>query len=78
MDKLHTNKIEVTIETQEGICDVVESIIKYGQEACKHRWLVAEVLLDFLDLPSLDPIDQVISPKLKLEEMERNFSTTKD
>ena len=31
MDKLKLKKIEVIIETWEGICDLVESIIKDGQ-----------------------------------------------
>ena len=35
MDKLHTKKTKVTIETWEIICDEVESIIKDGQVACK-------------------------------------------
>ena len=37
-----------------------------------------ETLLSFLDLPSLDSIDQALPPKLKLEEIEWNFATSKD
>ena len=33
LDKLKLMKIEVTIETWEGICDLVESIIKDGKVA---------------------------------------------
>ena len=78
MDKIWTKKTEVTIETWESICDAVESIIKDGQAACKRRWLAAETLLSFLDMPSLDLIDQALPPKLKLEEIEINFPTSKE
>ena len=40
--------------------------------------IAAETLLSFLELPSLDPIDQVLPPKLKLEEVEWNFAATKE
>ena len=66
MDKLHTKKTKVTIETWERICDVVESIIKGGQEACRRRWMDAKTLLSFLDFPSLYVIDRVVAPYLKL------------
>ena len=78
MDKFQTKKTEVTIETWESIRDAVESLIKDGQVACKRRWLAAETLLSFLDMPSLDSIDQAFPPKLKLEEIERNFPTSKE
>ena len=78
MDKIQANKTKVTIETWEGICDAVESIIKDGQVTCKRRWLAARVLLNFLYFPSLDLIDQAVPPKLKLEEMEQNFAASKE
>ena len=37
MDKIQAKKTEVTIETWEGICDAVESIIQDGKAECKHR-----------------------------------------
>ena len=77
MDKLLTKKTEVTIETWESICDVVESIIKDGDVTWKCRWMAAETLLSFMELPSLDPIDQTLPPKLKLNEIEWNFTTAK-
>ena len=40
--------------------------------------MAVEPLLSFLELPSLDPIDQALPPKLKLEEIEQNFSTAKE
>ena len=78
MGKIQTKKTGVTIETWESICDAVESIIKGGNMACRRRWLAAKTLLSFLDFPSLDMIDQELPPKLKLEEIEWNISTTKD
>ena len=78
MDKLQTKKNEVIIKTWESICDAVESIIKAKQEACKHRCMATETLLWFLELPSLDFIDHALAPKLKLEEIERNFVIAED
>ena len=46
--------------------------------ACRCMWLAAETLLSFMDLPSLDPIDQDLPPKLKLEEIEQNFAIAKE
>ena len=37
LDKLKLKKIEVIIKTWEGIRDMVEFIIKYGEAACKRR-----------------------------------------
>ena len=70
LDKLRAKKTEVTIETWEGICDAIETIIQDGQAACKRRWTASNVLLGFLGLPMLGPIKEVPSPKLKLEEVE--------
>ena len=58
---------EVTIETWDDICDSVESIIREGKSACERRWAASKVLLDYLDLPLLDPISQAHSLKLHLE-----------
>ena len=35
LDKLKLKNIEVIIETWEGICDLVESIIRDGQASCR-------------------------------------------
>ena len=66
------------IETWESICDLVESIIKYGKVACKRRWLSLETLLRYLDLPLLDPIDEAMPLKLKLEQIENDFAKVKE
>ena len=66
------------IETWEGICDMVESIIKDGQVACKRRWFASETLLGYLDLPLLDPIDEAMPPKLELEQIKNEFSKFKE
>ena len=78
MDKLQTKKIEVTIKTWETICDAVEFIIKYGKVAWRNIWLAMETLLKFMDMESLDLINQTLLRKLKLEEIEHNFSTVKE
>ena len=67
----------MTNETWESICDIVESIIKYGQVASKRRWSYLVTLFTYLDLPLLDPIDKAMPPKLKLEEIESDFDKTK-
>ena len=35
LDKLQDKKTEVSIETWEGICDLVESLINAGQKVCE-------------------------------------------
>ena len=47
MDKIWANKTEVTIETWESICDVVESIIKYRKAACKRSWTTTKTFIGF-------------------------------
>ena len=74
MEKLWLKKTKVTIETWEGICDTVDSIIHEGQAECKGRWTSFDVLLGFLKLPMLAPINQAVSPKVKLEEIEQTFT----
>ena len=60
LDKLKLKKIEVSIEIWENACDLVESIIKDGQVACKIIWFASETLLGYLDLPFLGPIDEAM------------------
>ena len=50
MDKLWAKKTEVTIETLEGMCDAIESIIQDGQATCKCIWTTADVFLGFLGI----------------------------
>lgn len=76
--KLKLKKIEVIIETWEGICDLVESIIRDGQAACRKRWNASETVLGYLDLALLDPIEHAMPPKLKLEQIEREFAEVKE
>ena len=78
MDKLWAKKTKVTIETWEGICDTVDSTTHEGQAACKGRWTTSDILLDFLNLPMLAPINQAVPPKLKLEEIEQTFTAVKE
>ena len=78
LDKLKLKKIQVIIETWESICDLVESIIKDGQDAYKRRWFASEILLVYLDLPILDPIDEATPPKLKLEQIQSDSAKTKE
>ena len=77
MDNLRAKKTEVTIETWEGICDIVDSIIDEGQAAWKRRLIASDVLLNFLKLPMLGSINQVVRPNKKLEEIEQTFTTVK-
>ena len=78
LDKHKLKKIEVIIETWEGICDLVESIIRDGQAACRKRWNASETVLGYLDLALLDPIEHAMPPKLKLEQIEREFAEVKE
>ena len=73
LDNLQAKTTEVTIETWEGICDLVETLINEVQKACKRRWLDDEIFLTYLDLPLLEPISHAPSPKLQLEQVERCF-----
>ena len=66
------------IETWERICDTVESIIKDGQEACKRMCSTLELLLEYMDLPALDPIDEATRPKLKLEQIRSDSVKVKE
>ena len=52
LEKIKLKKIEVSIETWENVCDLVESIIKDGQVACKRIWFASENLLGYMDLPN--------------------------
>ena len=71
-------KIQVSIETWENVCDLVDSILKDGQMACKRRWFASHTFLGFLDLPFLDPIDEAMPLKLKIEQMESDFVKVKE
>ena len=42
------------------------------------RWFSSETLLGYLDLPFLDPFDEVMPPKLKLEQIESDFAKVKE
>ena len=66
------------IETWESICDQVEAIIKDGQASYERRWFSSETFLKYLDIPILDPIDEAMPPKLKLEKIKNDFSKVKD
>ena len=78
LEKGKLKRIQVSIKTWESVCDRVESIIKDGQVACKKRWFTFENILGFLDLPSLDPIDEGMPLKLNLEHIESDFTKAKD
>ena len=78
MDNLRAKKTEVTIETWEGIYYTVDSIIHEGQATCKRRQRASDGLLGFLKLPMLAPINQAVSPKLKLEKIEQTFTAVKE
>ena len=56
LDNLQAKTTEVTIETWDNICDLVEAIIIEGQSACECRWTNSKVLLDYFDFPLLDSI----------------------
>ena len=68
----------MSIETWDNVYDLVESIIKDGQVACKRRWFASKTFLSFLDLPLLDPIDEAMPPKLKLVQIESEFAKFKE
>ena len=57
---------------------MVESIIRDRQAACRRRWNASETLLGYLDLAFLDPIQEAMPLKLKLEQIERDFAELKD
>ena len=78
LDQLTHKKTEVSIGTWENVRDLVESIIKDGHVACKRRWFASETLIGYLDLPLLDPIDEAMPPKLKLEQIESDFTKVKE
>ena len=78
MDNLRANKTKFTIETWEGICDAVDTIIQNGQAACKRRCIASDVLLGFLGFHVPRPIKEAPSPKLKLEEVEQSFVAAKE
>ena len=46
--------------------------------ACKRRWFSSETLLGFLNFPFLDPIDEAMPPKIKLEQIESDFDKVKE
>ena len=66
------------METWEGICDSVETLINEGQKTCDTRWSYPEDFLTYLDLPVLEPISHEPSPKLQLEKLEQHFDTDKE
>ena len=57
---------------------MVESIIRDRQAACRRRWNASETLLAYLDLELLDPIEEAMPLKLKLEHIERDFAEVKE
>ena len=77
-DKLQLKRIQVSIETGENICDLVESIIKDGHVACKRKLFSSVNLFGFLDLLLLDRIDEALPPKLQLEQIESDFTKAKE
>ena len=56
LDKLQAKTTKVTIDTWEGIYDLMETLINEGQKYCEKRWLDADNSLTYLDFPVLDPI----------------------
>ena len=68
----------MSIETWKNVCDLSDSIIKDGHVACKRNWFASVNLLGFLDLPLLDPIDEALPPKLHLEQIENEFTKSKE
>ena len=78
LDNLKLKRIQVSIETWENVCDLVDSIIKDRQVACKRKWFSSVNLLGFLDIPLLDPIDEALPPKLQLENIESDFTKSRE
>ena len=76
--KIRAKKTKVTVETWEGICDIVDSIIHEGQATCKRRQRASDGLLGFLKLPMLGLINQAVPPKLKSGEIEQTFIAVKE
>ena len=66
------------IETWVGICALVEFIIKDELEARKRRWFASKTLLEYLYLPTLDPIDEAMPLKYKLEHIQSGSTKEKE
>ena len=77
LDKLQLKKIEVAIQTWEGICDSVEGLISSGQMVCEERWSDSKNLLTYLSFPVLDLIHEAPSHQLHLEEVQKAFDDSK-
>ena len=78
LDKIKLKRIQVSIETWENICDLVESIIKDGLVDCKRKWFSSKNLLCFLNLPLLDLINEALPLKLQLEKIKIKFTKSKE
>ena len=78
LDKIKLMRIKISLEYWENVCESVESTIKDGQVACKKRWFTLENFLSFLNLPLMDLIEYGMPPKLKMEQIDRNFSKSKE
>ena len=78
LEKIKLRRNKVYLEPWENVCESIESTIQYGQVTCKKRWFASENLLSFLDLPLMDSIEDVMPSKLKLEQIDRDFSKTKE
>ena len=78
LDKLEIKETEVCIETWEAIYDSVEAVVNAGQKVCKNRWSASNNLLTYLSLLVLEPLSEVVCPKVHLEEVEKQFNHTKE
>ena len=78
LDKIKLRRINISLESWENVCESVESTIKDGQVACKKRWFTLENFLSFLNLPLMDLIEYGMPPKLKMEQIDRNFLKSKE
>ena len=78
LDKIKLRRINIFLESWENVCELVESTIHDGNIACEKRWFTSENLLSFLDFPPMDPTEDALSPKIKLEQVEREFLKTKE
>ena len=78
LDNIQAKTTEVIVETSENIYDSVQAMIREGQSPCERRWSASKVLLGYFDLPMLDHIAQAPSPKILLEQVERDFDEAKE
>ena len=78
LDKLQLKTTEVSIETWEAMCYLVEVVVNVGQKVCEKRWSASNNLLYDLNLPMLEPLSEALCPKVHLEEVEKQFDDTKE